>query len=116
MKIETKVLDNDIKQITLAGRLDIQGTAAVENSFTYYSATEKAAVLVDMSQVDFISSTGMRMLVSNAKALARRGGKMVVLNPQPLIQEALQTAGIDALTPIYNDFEEACTALKAAVS
>jgi anti-sigma B factor antagonist len=116
MKVEIKVLDNGIKQIILIGRLDIQGTGEVENTFTFQSAVEKAAILVDMSQVDFIASVGMRIFVSNAKALGRRGGKMVIFNPQPLVREVLEKVGINVLVPIYTDFDEACAALMAGVS
>ncbi len=116
MKVEIKLLDNGVKQIILAGRLDIQGTGEVENTFTSLSEVDKAAILVDMSQVDFISSVGMRLLVTHAKTLGRRGGKMAIVNPQPWVREVLQKVGIDVLVPLYDDFEMACEALKAAIS
>jgi anti-anti-sigma regulatory factor len=61
-------------------------------------------------------STPKCIFVSNAKALGRRGGKMVILNPQPLVRDVLEKVGIDVLVPIYADFDEACAALLAEVS
>jgi anti-anti-sigma factor len=58
----------------------------------------------------------MRMLVMEAKALARRGGKMALLNPTPLVAEALTIAGIDELIPIFDDAETAGTHLLDAVA
>lgn len=116
MNIEMSKLDNGIKQINLTGRLDMKGTAQIESTFTIYAATEKAPVLVDMSGVEFIASIGMRMLVMEAKALARRGGKMALLNPTELVAEALRMAGIDELIPIFDDFEAASAHLFEAVA
>ena len=111
MRLEIATLPSGIKQLTLAGRLDVQGTNQIENKFAFAVTTEKAPVLVDLSEVDFIASIGIRLLLMNAKALKSRGGKLVLYNPQSLVAEALATAGIDLLIPIFDDFDAACTDL-----
>ena len=116
MKQEVTILDNGIKQISLSGRLDIQGSAEIENQFTIHSASEKAAVLVDMSQVEFISSMGVRLLLSNAKAQVRRGGQMALYNPQAMVKDVLVSAGIDELIPMFDDFDAACAQLTDVMS
>jgi anti-sigma B factor antagonist len=115
VKLESKVLDNGITLITLTGRLDIPGSGAIETQFTIHAASKKAAVLVDMSNVEFVASIGMRLLVANAKAQLGRGGKMAMVNAQPLVAEALTMANIVELVPLYDDFDTACTELLAAV-
>ena len=110
------VLENGIKQISLSGRLDIQGSAAIDTPFTIHSASEKASVLVDMTEVEFISSMGIRLLLSNAKAQVRRGGQLVLYNPQPMVKDVLVSAGIDELIPIFDDYDAACTQLLATMS
>ena len=116
MKFEVTPLEDDIKQITLIGRMDIKGTSAIEDSFTIQTASKKAGVIVDMSQVEFIASYGIRILVSNAKALAGRGGKMVLLKPTSMVKGVLVSAGIDQLVPIYDDIETATADIKSAVT
>jgi anti-anti-sigma factor len=115
MNLEISTLDDGIKRVNLVGRLDMQGTAEIEDTFLIQTATKKQAVLVDVSGVEFIASIGMRMLLSNAKALVRREGKMVLLNPVPIVKDALKTAGIDELIPVYDDFDAACADLRASV-
>jgi anti-anti-sigma factor len=115
LQLEKTVLDNGIKQISLTGRLDMKGTAEVEDQFTIHTATQRAGVLIDLSGVEFLASIGMRMLVANAKALRGRGGQMALYKPQPLIAEALRAAGIDELIAVYDDYDTACTDLLAAV-
>jgi anti-sigma B factor antagonist len=116
MRMEISALESGIMRIALSGRLDVDGTQSIEMAFTARTATVKAAVLVDLSQVDFIASIGMRLLLSNAKALAKRGGKMVLANAQPSVRDVLGTAGIDTLIPLYDDLARACDDLRAAVS
>jgi anti-anti-sigma factor len=116
MKLQVIGLDNGLKQIKLNGRLDIPGTNEIETSFTVHTAAKKAAVLVDMTEVEFITSYGMRILLSNAKSLAGRGGKMALYRPNPFVKETLISAGIGELVPIYDDFDAACADLKSAVT
>jgi anti-anti-sigma factor len=113
MEINVTQLDNGIKRIELDGRLDMKNSQEIDVRFTALTATGSGPVLIDMSKVAFIASIGMRLLLSNAKALANRGGRMVLCNTQPLVQEALETAGLDTLIPLYPDEASAHAALLA---
>lgn len=111
MELEIVDLPSGVKQLALRGRLDIQGTNAIDNKFAFAVTTSKAPVLVDLTAVDFIASIGIRLLLQNAKALKSRGGNLALYKPQPLVAEALTTAGIDLLIPVYGDLDTATTAL-----
>ena len=110
-RLETTILPSGINHITFVGRLDIEGVTKVEDKFAFSVMTESVPVLVDLSQVGFIASIGIRMLLMSAKALNRCGGRLVLYKPQPLVGEALATAGIDMLIPVYDDFDAACASL-----
>jgi len=114
-KLEVHELENNIKQVKIIGRLDIQGTGDIETPFTGHTASKKAKVIVDLSELDFIASIGIRLLITTAKAQANRGGKLVLLNPKPLVKDAIVTSGIDLLIPIYDDFASASKDLNAVV-
>lgn len=115
MQFEITNLDNGIKLVKLVGRLDLKGTNEIDNSFTFAVSSGKTPTLVDMSEVEFLASIGMRLLLSNARALARRGSKLVLLKPTPLVRDALVTAGFEELIPMYDDFDVACEDLKSVV-
>lgn len=72
-----------------------------------------ARVIVDLSQVDFLSSIGIRLLMLTAKSVTSRGGKMVLLNPIPEVLHVLEITGIPAVVPIYSHLESAETVLLA---
>ncbi len=111
MSLEVNNLDNGIRIVTLTERLDLDGVDKVENSFYSQTTTSKVAVLVDMSSVDFVASLGMRMLITSARALSRRGGKMVLFNLNPLVADVFKTSGIDTLISMHTDYDAACEEL-----
>lgn len=113
MTTTTTELAGEIRKVALDGRLDIEGTGEIELKFATLTAAHKKPVIVDMSQVSFIASIGMRLLVNNAKALNNSGHKMVILKPEGLVRDALETAGIDSLIPIFDDEAEALAAAGA---
>jgi len=106
MQIESGTLDGGIQKITLAGRMDVQGTQEIDLKFTGYTA-KQLAVIVDMSGVNFLASIGIRTLLLAAKAVSQRGGKMVLLNPDGNVTKILEMAGIDTLIPISRSLDEA---------
>ena len=113
MELQYNEIENNIRLIKLIGRLDISGVSAIESQFSDYSFGETPRVIVDLSEVEFLASIGIRLLTLNAKSIANRGGRMILLNPKPDIKGVLDITGIPAIIPIYHDLQSAVAALKA---
>lgn len=107
MELKTIQTDGAYTHVALSGRLDIDGVKAVELEFTSAVAGKNQSAIVDITEVSFIASLGMRMLLSAAKNLRARNCKVVLYNPQPVVQEALETAGFSSVMPIVSDFAKA---------
>jgi anti-anti-sigma factor len=116
MKIEAKEHDTGITEVALSGRLDIAGVGEIETQFAAYANKDKAALLVDMSDVEFMSSIGIRLLLVNAKAVRLRGGKLVLLNPQEGVRQVLDMSGVVTLVAVYDDRSEAAEDLLAVIN
>jgi len=114
VELRTQDTPDGVKTIILTGRMDIAGTQEIEQQFTTLAAGQKALVAVDLSGVTFLASIGMRTLVSSARAQMNRGGAMALINPAPMVNQALIAAGLDSLSPIYPDIEQASRALQAS--
>lgn len=110
MEMVIEELEEGVTRVILTGRLDIAGSALIDLRFNTISGSRRA-VVVDLSRVSFIASMGIRTLVSGAKAVRVRGGKMVLLLPEANVEKALRTASIDTLIPIYHDSEAAVAAV-----
>jgi anti-anti-sigma factor len=112
MNIEAESLGNDVLKIVLSGRMDVAGAQEIDLKFTGYASSQRA-VVVDMSAVNFLASIGIRTLLVTAKTVAKRGGKMVLLNPDSSVTNTLEMAEIDAIIPICRSLDEARLATSA---
>jgi|SRR5215216_3470124 len=107
MRLEFNELENGIRLIKLIGALDLSGTYSIEVEFVRQCAGEGVHVLVDLSEVDYVSSIGVQMLINAANSIASRGGKMALFSPQPSVLDVLDLTGILHVIAIYSDLESA---------
>ena len=98
------------KKVTLTGKLDIVGAQQIEMPLATLAGARHNLV-IDMVGVDFIASIGIRQLVLAAKAVARGAGRLVLLDPKPLVTDVLETSGLLDLLPIVRSEAEARAAL-----
>jgi anti-sigma B factor antagonist len=113
MDLKFSTMDNGIRLIKLSGKLDIVGVGEVETKFTGCCAGDKVRVVVDLSGVDYIASIGIRLFMLTAKSLAKRNGRMALINAVPNVYSVLEVSGIPAMIPMYSELESAETVLLA---
>jgi anti-anti-sigma factor len=101
-----------IAKVALNGKLDISGAEKIALPLATL-AGGKSSIVIDMSEVTFLASIGIRHLVLASKTLARRGGRLVLLNPTPLVTDVLTTSGVVELMAIARSEAEAAAALGA---
>jgi anti-anti-sigma factor len=106
MEITISEFGGVAKKVTLVGKLDIAGAETIDLPLATIAGT-KTSIVIDMTRVDFIASIGIRHLVTAAKAVARGPGKLVLLDPTPLVTEVLATAGLGDFLPIARSEDEA---------
>jgi anti-anti-sigma factor len=99
-------------RVVLAGKLDITGAEKVATPLAAVAGARNN-VVVDMVAVDFITSIGIRELVTAAKTVARASRILVLLDPNPVISQILVTAGLTNLLPIVRSEDEARIVLSA---
>jgi len=105
--------DDGLVKVGLVGRLDTPGVDAIETRLTGALVPRGARAIVDLSGVEFIGSLGLRMFITIARALGRRGGKMVLYAPQSFVAQVLETASLDDLIPVRPEATAASTAARA---
>jgi len=108
MPIDYQDVNEDLRRVSLTGRLDTPGTEEIATKFTALVASAKRRVVIDMTAVTFLSSMGLRSLITGAKAQLQRGGRLVVLvGDNSVVAKTLEATGIDALLPMFTDAGEA---------
>lgn len=110
MTISTESMEGGITRVFLDGRLDIQGAAAIDLKMNVLAGSSKF-LLVDLSNVSFLGSMGLRSIVVPAQAVRRRGGKVALFGPVPMVEEVLKASNIHEIIPIFHDLDAAVAAL-----
>ena len=114
MSISYDDVGENLRRIVISGRLDTPGTNSVASQLVELTAAPGKAVVVDLSAVNFLASIGIRALISSARAVQQRGGKMaLVARKGSTVVMSLEATGVDQLIPVFNN---ALDAEKAAVA
>lgn len=94
-------------EVALSGRLDAAGVDTVEVRFNAAAIASDRHALVDLTAVEFVSSMGVRMLLTAAKAMKMRQRRFLLVVPAGPVRDMLETAAIDTLIPMFQAREEA---------
>ncbi len=93
----------------LKGRLDSKTSEAFEQQLLEAVKTGPQKVLLDFSQLDYISSAGLRVLLLATRALQEKEGKMALCGLKPGLKNVFDIAGFSQFFPLYASLEEATT-------
>jgi anti-sigma B factor antagonist len=110
MDIAVVELAGGATKIVLQGRFDTTGAVLIELPFNTV-VTEKKAIVVDLSAVNFLSSYGIRVLLVGAKITTSKGGKLAIVCPVNNVAKVLKTAGISDLIPVFQSEDAAVAAV-----
>ena len=92
MQININTQGNET-EVTLIGRLDT--LASQEEAAQFEALKEKAGgtVILDCSQLEYISSSGLRLFLTLRKAAATKGGKVVIRDISPDVRSVFMITG-----------------------
>ena len=107
MYFHYRELESGIKLIQLSGEMDLDATISIEQRLARHVAGENILLILDLSEVTFLASIGIRLIITTAKSIANRGGGLAILNPIPAVREVLEVTGLLEVIPIFASLEEA---------
>ncbi len=84
--------------INVAGRLDTTTAPELEKSIAE-SIDEIDEMVIDFKELDYISSAGLRVLLSTQKSMAKKSG-LSILNVNDTIKEVFEITGFDSILTI----------------
>lgn len=105
---------SDLSGVTkaeLAGRLDTANVNEIETSFMANVLPKAQHTVVDLTNVTFIASLGIRMLLSAARGLNRRGAKFVMFGAAPAVLEIFETTALSEIIPLHATEDDALAAV-----
>ncbi len=105
MNVTEKALDSGWVVLSVLGRVDAQSAPALEERCQQV-ADRASRLALDMSQVHYISSAGLRVLFASLKNFRSRGGDMALVAPQASVSKILEIAGFNSVFKIVNSDSE----------
>jgi len=106
MDIRIKTIE-DIYVIEISGRMDTINSRNIEPKLDGFLEEFKPKVVIDLSEVDYISSVGLRVLLSALKKQIKNQGILRIASLQPFVREVFTVTQFDKIFPIYSTQEEA---------
>ena len=96
-----------VRKIVLTGRLDTTGVDHVETKFGAAIVPGGKATVVDLTEVSFLASMGIRMLITTTRALSRKGAKLALYGATPGVMDVIETTALSDIIPVAGSESEA---------
>ncbi len=97
--------------IRCEGRLDAMTSPQLETAMNSWVDKKKNHILIDFSRIDYLSSAGMRLLLSMTKRLRSKQGKLALCSIHDDVMEIIRMAGFEQILNIYGTEQEAIKSL-----
>jgi anti-anti-sigma factor len=92
---------------TLEGRVDTQGAVEMDQTLQAAVAAGKHNMVLDLAQVSYISSAGLRTLADIITRNRAEGGDLKLVALSHKVLRVFRIIGFDKLFPIYDSLEAA---------
>jgi anti-anti-sigma factor len=99
--------------IPLEGRLDGNNAGVAEGVFLGLFAEGKGTFVFDFSELQYISSAGLRVILVAAKKLRASKGRMICANLAEQVYDVFEMSGFTSILEIAGTKEEALAKLQA---
>lgn len=87
--------------IEVSGRVDSMSAHELGKAFQTAVESGQVSVVLDLSQVDYMSSAGLREIVTAFKNLRKKSGDLRIAEPSDRVREVLEFSGLDSVFRIF---------------
>lgn len=87
-------------EVRLLGELDMSTAPQLREELLRVIAGGARMVTVDLSELAFVDSTGLSVLITGLKRLRQQGGEMALRSPNPGTRRVLEITGLTEVFPI----------------
>jgi anti-sigma B factor antagonist len=80
--------------LSLDGELDMASAPLLQRAIEEVEQTDKPMVVLDLQRLEFIDSTGLRIILSGRKRCEERGQELAVTRGSPQVERLLSVTGM----------------------
>jgi anti-anti-sigma factor len=111
-EVKAALLENGVRTISVCGELDLSTAPDLQGPLDEALA-EDGSLLLDLSECEFIDSTGIALIVRAWQHLdtGGNGRALVLCNPNEQVRRVLEITGLELSIPIHPTRDEALAAI-----
>ena len=102
MEITTRDV-NEVKVVQIEGELDTGSSPDAQNQLDQLRGQGVKKILLDLTNLDFISSAGLRVLLATAQELKENGGDLRVCSLNREVKEVFDISGFSTLLMVFDN-------------
>ncbi len=106
-QISESHLDGQIILLTLSGRLTAASAPQLRGEFKHFEAVAQPKIILDMSAVQFLDSSGLAALVSGLKSTRERSGWLRLAGVTPQVANIFKLSQLERVFAIFPDVASA---------
>jgi anti-anti-sigma factor len=97
--------------VVIKGRLDAVSSPVLEKEIETLTAVGDNRLIMDLSELNYISSSGLRIILGGAKRLKAMQGCLLIASLRSMIKEVFDVSGFSSIIPIFDSTDEALKTL-----
>ncbi len=97
----------DVRAVRITGNLDTQNSPGAQEQLIRLIDNGATKILIDFEDLNYISSSGLRMLLVAVKRLEATSGQLRVCNANKTVQEVFEVSGFANIFSVYGSKTEA---------
>jgi len=106
MQISSRELKR-VNVVTVGGRVDSAAAPDLEKTLQGLVENRRNQLVIELADVEYMSSAGLRALVSALKAAKKGGGDLIIARPSARVREVIDLAGLTSIFTMHDDTLEA---------
>ena len=116
-EVESEELEDGIRTFTVRGELDMNTAPELEQKLDEALAESDASIMLDLSECEFIDSTGIALIVRTWQRLERvegegQGGRLVLCSHNHQVRRLLKITGVESSISMHEQRDAALAELR----
>jgi anti-sigma B factor antagonist len=110
--VDSEELQDGIRTFTVRGELDMGTAPDLERKLEPALADPKTSIMLDLSECEFIDSTGIALIVRAWQQLKRGGGRLALCSHNLQVRRLLEITGVESSIPMHEERDAALAELR----